>query len=66
MVPEARLDYRKILRSLLKLRSELDKVIETLEVLSDKKLVGGIKESLEEARGIVLHIPTDLERQMKL
>lgn len=42
--------YGLVLQPLLRIREEIDDLIETLEVLSDKELLKGIKESLEEAR----------------
>lgn len=50
VVTEVKVDYRLVLQSLLRIRDEIDDIVETLEVLSDKELLKGIEESLEEAR----------------
>lgn len=47
---EVKVDYSLLLQSLLRIRNEIDEVVETLEILSDKELLKGIEQSLEEAR----------------
>lgn len=49
-VAEVKVDYSLLLQSLLRIRNEIDEVVETLEILSDKELLKGIEQSLEEAR----------------
>lgn len=47
---EVKVDYTLLIQSLLRIRNEIDEMVETLEVLSDKELLEGIEEGLEEAR----------------
>ena len=42
--------YDLMIQPLLRIREEIDDLIETLEVLTDKDLLEGIKEGLEEAK----------------
>ncbi|KPV64002.1 MAG: hypothetical protein AOA65_1128 [Candidatus Bathyarchaeota archaeon BA1] len=63
---EAKAEYGLVLQPLLRIREEIDDLIETLEVLSDKELLKGIKESLEEAkRGEGTPVEDLLERVKK-
>ena len=47
---EAKAEYSLVLQPLLRIREEIDDLIETLEILSDKELLEGIEEGLEEAK----------------
>jgi len=47
---EAKPEYSLVLQPLLRIREEIDDLIETLEILTDKELLEGIEESLEEAK----------------
>jgi hypothetical protein len=38
----------EVLKSMLHLRDEIDDIIETIEILSDKELLEGIRKSLKE------------------
>jgi len=47
---EAKPEYSLVLQPLLRIREEIDDLIETLEILTDKELLEGIEEGLEEAK----------------
>lgn len=40
----------ELAQTLVKIREEIDEVLETLEVTSDKKLMRGIREGLKQAK----------------
>ena len=54
--------YRSdILQSMFHLRAELDDIIETIEILSDKELLDGIKRSLKEMESGKVYELSDID-----
>lgn len=50
-----------ILNSMFHLRDELDDIIETIEILSDKELLEGIRRSLEDLNSGNVHELSDID-----
>lgn len=55
-INESAAQYRpEILKSMFHLRAELDEIIETMEIISDRELLEGIKKSLKDLESGNLH-----------
>jgi hypothetical protein len=60
-VNESASQYRSdILRSMHHLRDEIDDIIETIEILSDKELLEGIKKSMKDLKSGNIHELSDI------
>jgi hypothetical protein len=49
MVSEAKPVSTELVQALVRLREEIDEILETLEITSDKELMRGIREGLKQA-----------------
>ena len=55
-INESAVQYQpEILKSMFHLRAELDEIIETMEIISDRELLEGIKKSLKDLESGNLH-----------
>lgn len=61
-INESAIQYRSdILQSMLHLRAELDDIIETIEILSNKELLDGIKRSLKDMESGKVYELSDID-----
>jgi len=56
---------RDILNALIRIRKELDEIIETLEIMSDKETMEGIKKGLEDIEKGRIYELKDIEDILK-
>ena len=61
-INESAIQYRSdVLQSMLHLRAELDDIIETIEILSNKELLDGIKRSLKDMESGKVYELSDID-----